>query len=227
MASRQSRSRIGSAPRVRGTWLNHLQYRLKIRFSPAGAGNVQCALHPGQPWPVQPRGCGERFQARTGVPASDGSAPRVRGTSPVAGWAYLGARFSPAGAGNVALPLRSRPGLPVQPRGCGERKPNSPSVPMGDGSAPRVRGTYGRHSYGRTVYRFSPAGAGNVNRRDVPLSRNPVQPRGCGERVGQHLPEHSCGGSAPRVRGTSHPAAAAGPSRRFSPAGAGNVPGCL
>ncbi len=70
----------GSAPRVRGTLWRVWWWTPWGRFSPAGAGNTRAACGNAQGQAVQPRGCGEHLSSASGVPATSGSAPRVRGT---------------------------------------------------------------------------------------------------------------------------------------------------
>ena len=172
----------GSAPRVRGTSRVLHSRSLAIRFSPAGAGNVQSIRRHCARWAVQPRGCGERILTVTPRFGQAGSAPRVRGTSfGLIFYCWTG-RFSPAGAGNVATP--------------------SPTAPPRPGSAPRVRGTYLKGPTLKIPLRFSPAGAGNVSRNRFIREKSPVQPRGCGERRCVVRQLSGIGGSAPRVRGT-------------------------
>ncbi len=90
----------GSAPRVRGTDVQHFKPARRRRFSPARAGNGFAGLNFAAHSSVQPRACGERLDVSWSMLRNFGSAPRVRGTA----WpmvAYTQARrFSPARAGN-------------------------------------------------------------------------------------------------------------------------------
>ena len=112
------------------------------------------------------------------------------------------ARFSPARAGNGAVPLSGVAQTSVQPRACGERFRGDTDTGSSVGSAPRVRGTVERGSFQSQQHRFSPARAGNgapAYRLALPQA---VQPRACGERERQAVASTRVDGSAPRVRGT-------------------------
>ncbi len=200
-----SGSNTGSAPRVRGTPISTMKFRLQIRFSPAGAGNARRRRVTTPGISVQPRGCGERrvelrremrvcgsalrVRERTSERAERfkaiGSAPRVRGTHHLRQHLRVMVRFSPAGAGNAAGLYGACRGKPVQPRGCGERFDANGNVVSYGGSAPRVRG--------------------------------------CGEREAEKCFAHEPSGSAPRVRGTPNEPVKGKRPIRFSPAGAGNA----
>ena len=132
-------------------------------------------------------------------------------------------RFSPACAGNTPTRPSRRPMPSVQPRVCGEHTvPLSASVRQ-PGSAPRVRGTRPIGVVVEPELRFSPACAGNTERRTDLHLRTPVQPRVCGEHASGRLATMPTIGSAPRVRGTLRRAAVVDRPRRFSPACAGNT----
>ena len=138
---RYSSTKRGSAPRVRGTQIESAADLNLIRFSPAGAGNAPLPVALNPSITVQPRGCGERHPAPSPAKPIFGSAPRVRGTPPTPPCPWPPRRFSPAGAGNAAEPVRLLFTSPVQPRGCGERACGRPGNHGWRGSAPRVRGT--------------------------------------------------------------------------------------
>jgi len=172
----------GSAPRVRGTPLKAEPPKVKIRFSPAGAGNASGTLWGNDEITVQPRGCAERGADERASTSPNGSAPRVRGTPSSRQSCQRGCRFSPAGAGNARLGKTDGKFEPVQPRGCGERWILSRQPRNSPGSAPRVRGTPGSGLHPYRIKRFSPAGAGNAGYSCGPSQPDSVQPRGCGER---------------------------------------------
>ncbi len=93
------------------------------------------------------------------------------------------------------------------------------------GSAPRARGTPRIPIGSADDGRFSPAGAGNTNWRMPHVLAQAVQPRGRGEHA-IHVNKHvTCGGSAPRARGTPAATQQRYQMERFSPAGAGNTRG--
>ena len=91
----------GSAPRVRGTLVMPRLSRLRLRFSPARAGNTPAMHRAGASSTVQPRACGEHNAPYAIYVHEDGSAPRVRGTRGLVGRRGRGDRFSPARAGNT------------------------------------------------------------------------------------------------------------------------------
>ena len=99
-----------------------------------------------------------------------------------------------------------------------------PSSGLLCGSSPRVRGTVHADPVGFRVNRFIPACAGNGPRRSRGISRQPVHPRVCGERVIASPVNLPIIGSSPRVRGTVRRIFGYLRFARFIPACAGN--GC-
>ena len=212
----------GSAPRMRGTPAVVSVAIVYHRFSPAHAGNPRRSASRRCGRSVQPRACGEPGKLRLPEIPVDGSAPRMRGTQAKVLTDFALSRFSPAHAGNPTLTLTSRRLTTVQPRACGE--PGTPAnlEAVKAGSAPRMRGTRGRHPHAPGALRFSPAHAGNPRRPLTKLPFLPVQPRACGEPGTIADSGYGNDGSAPRMRGTlarSHDRTRCG---RFSPAHAGN-----
>ena len=110
----------------------------------------------------------------------------------------------------------------VHPGGRGEREPVEADDSAEAGSSPRARGREEPPIRLLGQHRFIPAGAGNGLAWRVLVGRNPVHPRGRGERATVSDTMRSAPGSSPRARGTVHPDRKAGPLRRFIPAGAGN-----
>ena len=109
----------------------------------------------------------------------------------------------------------------VQPRVCGERGGSASQIASASGSAPRVRGEEDTATDALRLCRFSPACAGRGPRGGTRTPEASVQPRVCGERPRNVVPDRAAFGSAPRVRGEdpSRPSSAGG--GRFSPACAG------
>ena len=95
--------RDGSSPRVRGTYDSQHLRKLRSRFIPACAGNITSSqsFHPSRP--VHPRVCGEHYPISEAQAESNGSSPRVRGTSNCPASTSRDARFIPACAGNILL----------------------------------------------------------------------------------------------------------------------------
>ena len=133
---------VGSSPRVRGTCSNHLAVIV--------------------PSPVHPRVCGERFNVTPSKAARNGSSPRVRGTCQHTLEGATPGRFIPACAGNVQNEWFASRSSAVHPRVCGERQVSHDPSDRGDGSSPRVRGTYLYMMLADYPTRFIPACAGNV-----------------------------------------------------------------
>jgi len=173
---------------------------------------------------VHPRGRGERNLVGQAHAEKRGSSPRARGTRKRSISVLRSFRFIPAGAGNAAKAATPAPGVPVHPRGRGERLLSLIVNNQRAGSSPRARGTRVRKTTGANTLRFIPAGAGNAFVCPPGRLWITVHPRGRGERQ-QPLRRGSFShGSSPRARGTpkttSHPEY----SQRFIPAGAGNAP---
>ena len=100
---------------------------------------------------------------------------------------------------------------------------NQQRAPPPFGSAPQARGTLAEDPTVAYRGRFSPAGAGNTQRRPRSPRTAQVQPRRRGEHVSGSYPTGNYVGSAPQARGTPTPLRPSGPFHRFSPAGAGNT----
>ena len=114
--------------------------------------------------------------------------------------------------------------MTVHPRVCGEHMRRRDHIRPGNGSSPRVRGTWVFCLRDLRMCRFIPACAGNISgdcEQDVNAT---VHPRVCGE----HTPAFSSlvtqHGSSPRVRGTFRDRLPNQLQVRFIPACAGNIP---
>ena len=90
----------GSSPRARGTELQRIHDKKRLRFIPASAGNGQTGGVTSPRLTVHPRERGERTVCSGLVRWHFGSSPRARGTGAVMQQADLYARFIPASAGN-------------------------------------------------------------------------------------------------------------------------------
>ena len=146
----------------------------------------------------------------------------MRGTAGDATGSPDKGRITPACAGNrPTVPL---PGglYPDHPRVCGEQSWFGDEVTPAAGSPPRVRGTGNADAKATTLFRITPACAGNRPRR---FSANAAQwdhPRVCGEQImGVSRPTVEKG-SPPRVRGTGSRCSESHLSLRITPACAGN-----
>ena len=71
-----------------------------------------------------------------------GSSPRVRGTCSQNGLSSIRYGLIPAGAGNIHAEAVSFVPFRAHPRGCGEHAFRKGYGKVGQGSSPRVRGTW-------------------------------------------------------------------------------------
>ena len=144
---------------------------------------MSCRQRFGCPGRAHPRGCGEHAASRRAASLTGGSSPRVRGTSFVPKFNPGAGGLIPAGAGNILtiqlIPSKWR----AHPRGCGEHAPATDSEAAGEGSSPRVRGTFRGFSFLCHGNGLIPAGAGNIQRSYQGGSQNRAHPRGCGEHL--------------------------------------------
>ena len=109
---------------------------------PAGAGNMGVRAPYRFRYRAHPRGCGEHqvFVERREV--RSGSSPRVRGTYLASYAAKFLDGLIPAGAGNITRAPAVVSARRAHPRGCGEHAGSPLMVRSGEGSSPRVRGTF-------------------------------------------------------------------------------------
>ena len=136
---------VGSSPRLRGTLIFVVLFRILERFIPAFAGNILYGARRPYPRAVHPRVCGEHVRTQKASVISIGSSPRLRGTSHPRVRPAAVERFIPAFAGNISSPFYFSSVLPVHPRVCGEHSPHCRQNFCTAGSSPRLRGTYAIH----------------------------------------------------------------------------------
>ena len=132
-------------------------------------------------------------------------------------------RFIPACAGNIQCNGRVPIATAVHPRVCGEHFLTGTPTSAGNGSSPRVRGTFAPGVLRQYRRRFIPACAGNIYVLWATRNRRSVHPRVCGEHIwccACRVPTH---GSSPRVRGTFANGNLGKRLLRFIPACAGNM----
>ena len=131
---------VGTPPRVRGRCRHgHMMVRM-IRYTPACAGKIGPPRNPSSPLAVHPRVCGEDLLLNFIRLRVHGTPPRVRGRSMRRRSCVDSYRYTPACAGKICAPGRSRRPGPVHPRVCGEDgfKVDQPRGIFG--TPPRVRG---------------------------------------------------------------------------------------
>ena len=175
-----------------------------------------------------PRMCGEQNQLLMDQVPIPGSPPCVRGTDFRHYLTLIRFRITPACAGNRFPALSNPDPLPDHPRVCGEQAAIRPRTGIRTGSPPRVRGTEPGFAPSVTLYRITPACAGNSRppTRCSPASRD--HPRVCGEQQRLLFPFPPLKGSPPRVRGTDRQVDGFQTWSRITPACAGNscAPAC-
>ena len=178
----RNNTRVGSSPRVRGTFSLYRVLSVFLGLIPAGAGNMRMKIITNGGSRAHPRGCGEHEEGMPGVCLPGGSSPRVRGTCSTRNVERSSRGLIPAGAGNILVIA------------------TDPITRMG--SSPRVRGTF-RVIQNTNHHRgLIPAGAGNMSRNIDPYDLNGAHPRGCGEHPSASRSRNAKTGSSPRVRGT-------------------------
>ncbi|VAG14689.1 Domain of uncharacterised function (DUF2825) [Klebsiella aerogenes] len=135
----------------------------------------------------------------------------------------IGARFIPAGAGNIVTRCCSVSPPTVYPRWRGEHTLSVNPRALMFGLSPLARGTSFVPAHTEYQRRFIPAGAGNMTTCRTIVSWNTVYPRWRGEhRLARFDDEHYYGLS-PLARGTWLFAICQKLNYRFIPAGAGNI----
>ena len=138
----RNNTRVGSSPRVRGTFSLYRVLSVFLGLIPAGAGNMRMKIITNGGSRAHPRGCGEHQFWEIRQILRQGSSPRVRGTSR---WLPLPTSIRgliPAGAGNMRRACRVCACRGAHPRGCGEHSDARTVACASKGSSPRVRGTY-------------------------------------------------------------------------------------
>ena len=193
------------------------------RFIPAPTGNTRPRPLAARHAAVHPRACGEHPRRRYGHDARRGSSPRLRGTLADCKCIVEHRRFIPAPAGNTRPSVAATGQSSVHPRACGEHVAYTVTFLSAHGSSPRLRGTQPDQRDRPASLRFIPAPAGNTWQSFYAGLWPWVHPRACGEHGYRDWRRFIYRGSSPRLRGTRTRRTAAGMSRRFIPAPAGNT----
>ena len=112
--------KMGSSPRVRGTCTAGFCEEVGIGIIPACAGNILLEYSCLAPCRDHPRVCGEHVQTSTLSAGTEGSSPRVRGTSASISFMISSCRIIPACAGNINDLYDFFAVIGDHPRVCGE-----------------------------------------------------------------------------------------------------------
>ena len=172
---------------MRGTrFLCHCK-TLRIRITPAYAGNTLAVLHGRGLFGDHPRICGEHSCVAGGGMRVIGSPPHMRGTPQIA--SSLGERIgiTPAYAGNTRANRTTGTDIKDHPRICGEHRLGLTPPTGSTGSPPHMRGTRLGRTIGGDARGITPAYAGNTNLRIFIRLLLWDHPRICGEHSGKML----------------------------------------
>ena len=193
---------VGSSPRMWGTPQHAANPENPRRFIPTHVGNATRSLYPHRRLAVHPHACGERVTSSAVTRSTTGSSPRMWGTHQTGGPFCLAARFIPTHVGNARLRWPSGPKTTVHPHACGERACSIACGWTSGGSSPRMWGTLACASVKMSPIRFIPTHVGNAPAESPQVSRKPVHPHACGERISMHGCVSIKTGSSPRMWGT-------------------------
>ncbi len=151
----------GLSPLARGTVRKNLQFRWRLRFIPARAGNRSPLFSVQSSGAVYPRSRGEQRNARRCGNSYCGLSPLARGTVLIAENVLHCARFIPARAGNSAEWSSEMDRETVYPRSRGEQRGQKVYAVALAGLSPLARGTGAGARWRKRKLRFIPARAGN------------------------------------------------------------------
>ena len=151
----------GSPPLVRGTVVDGINAMIRVRITPACAGNRPFSSNVWSPSRDHPRLCGEQPIGCVIQQTEKGSPPLVRGTDTTMACDGCADGITPACAGNRYSLLTLATECRDHPRLCGEQPFAISSDIAVEGSPPLVRGTGSVESILRFFYGITPACAGN------------------------------------------------------------------
>ena len=172
---------------------------------------------------VHPHACGEHSYNNPIFLNSAGSSPRLWGTSQKISGYYLHIRFIPTPVGNINKIIGKYLILTVHPHACGEHTAYCRCHTGGNGSSPRLWGTYCLLSVSYRRKRFIPTPVGNITTRFFFMVETPVHPHACGEHMISGHQKKDTIGSSPRLWGTSVNVNDNPCSIRFIPTPVGNI----
>ncbi len=213
----------GLSPLARGTRIRPMNFHLRLRFIPAGAGNTILSWLNRQAIAVYPRWRGEHMARGPGRGIESGLSPLARGTHTKSLSQLIVSRFIPADAGNTIVTGRPTGFGTVYPRWRGEHESAAPPGVLRFGLSPLARGTRLRIVRSTFCSGFIPAGAGNTPPGGFRPGPAAVYPRWRGEHASGRISTRSGSGLSPLARGTHGPGTGPWNRKRFIPAGAGNT----
>ena len=120
--------------------MRRLEYAVKIRITPAGAGKTKAQYRKEDIVWDHPRRCGENIDGSSPLLSRLGSPPQVRGKPSLLENYQCFAWITPAGAGKTRHCCQCLYTTEDHPRGCGENIYDAFLLRVGRGSPPRMRG---------------------------------------------------------------------------------------
>ena len=203
--------------------MRRLEYAVKIRITPAGAGKTKAQYRKEDIVWDHPRRCGENIDGSSPLLSRLGSPPQVRGKPSLLENYQCFAWITPAGAGKTRHCCQCLYTTEDHPRRCGENRLMVTFLNLKEGSPPQVRGKLSDILIFSVISGITPAGAGKTTFIQCLSSRSKDHPRRCGENdTWEHHPMVDMG-SPPQVRGKRSCGGIASIILRITPAGAGKT----
>ena len=172
---------------------------------------------------VHPRSRGEYARKQSDCVRSAGSSPLTRGILSVFFLAVHTPGFIPAHAGNTGRQALPSGRLQVHPRSRGEYRIAPFSMVAPAGSPPLTRGIPSEYIGFPCPIRFTPAHAGNTQRKKIRNASGKVHPRSRGEYYLEEGKSNQGLGSPPLTRGIHGKSGDGTNPAWFTPAHAGNT----
>ena len=152
---------------------------------------------------VHPHACGEYAPVAVATASTYGSPPRLWGISLKIYKVDGTTRFTPTLVGNMKMPSRLCPVVPVHPHACGEYDDGVVHSATSTGSPPRLWGIYLRRGVCVSQLRFTPTLVGNIPIMTINDAVTSVHPHACGEYQRPCSLSRATTGSPPRLWGIS------------------------
>ena len=213
----------GSSPLTRGILSVFFLAVHTPGFIPAHAGNTGRQALPSGRLQVHPRSRGEYSACLTSCHAFIGSPPLTRGIQTGENFEYTSSRFTPAHAGNTRLFFLKSCLPEVHPRSRGEYNFLPASTAPLSGSPPLTRGIPSEYIGFPCPIRFTPAHAGNTQRKKIRNASGKVHPRSRGEYYLEEGKSNQGLGSPQLTRGIHGKSGDGTNPAWFTPAHAGNT----